>query len=156
MSRIPAEFALERLLSHKFAFYSGGRMDKPQRFSPLSEKEIAARKNLRPPWKAGENPGTRISNEAAKAIRLARKYCPDMIQYAYSVAQDTSESTTLRLKAADLILMHGMPRGDNSRYMNEETIGGITLTFVKAPQEPAPVIDAVPLTVYTPTQGSGD
>lgn len=127
-----------------------GRVTRP------SDREIS---NLKPPWKPGENPGTRISNDAAKAVRLARRYCPEAIVYAAEVMADTSESTTLRLKAADLILTHGMPRGDNSRYMGEETIGAITLNLVMPKPEPAettPTIDAVPLTVYTPTQGSGD
>lgn len=123
---------------------------------PPTEKELAARKNLRPAWKPGENPGTRVSNHAAAAVRLARRYCPEAIQYAYTVLMDAEESTTLRLKATDLILTHGMPRGDNRKYMGEETIGTITLNLVMPKPEPVPVIEAVPLTVYTPTQGTGD
>ena len=122
--------------------------------APLTEKQRAA---LRPPWKKGENPGTRISNYAYKAVTLARRNCPAAIAYAASVVNDPKEPTSLRLKAADLILSHGMPRGDNSKYMGEETVGAITLNLVMPKfQDDGPTIDASALTVYTPTQGSGD
>jgi hypothetical protein len=65
--------------------------------------------NLRP-YKPGEAPkGGRHSRDIDRALRMARKGCPDAVAYALEVLRNPAEGTRHRLKAVEILLQTGLP-----------------------------------------------
>jgi hypothetical protein len=63
-------------------------------------------------WKPGAAPkGGRRSAAVAKALRALREACPRCVELLIGIVRDETEHTALRLKAVELILKYGMPKG---------------------------------------------
>lgn len=60
-----------------------------------------------------------------RALRYARKMTPAAIQYAGRVMRDEDADPKHRIKAAEIILLHGMPKGDAHRRHLEAIEGGV-------------------------------
>lgn len=80
--------------------------------------------NLAPPFAKG-NTWARRSNATEKAMRAARKLTPEAIRYCAKVMRDEEADTRHRLKASEIILAHGMPKGDAHRRALESIDGGV-------------------------------
>lgn len=90
--------------------------------------------NRAPQFTAG-NTMSRRSGAAGKALKMARKFTPAAIQYAGRVLNDAEAEPRLRLKAAEIILLHGMPKGDAHKRALESIDGGVNslrVEFVSA------------------------
>jgi hypothetical protein len=90
--------------------------------------------NRAPQFTAG-NTMSRRSGAAGKALKMARKFTPAAIQYAGRVLNDDEAEPRLRLKAAEIILLHGMPKGDAHKRALESIDGGVNslrVEFVSA------------------------
>ena len=72
---------------------------------------------------------SRRSNGQLRALRLSRKLCPDAILFAGKVLKDEGEDTSRRLKAAEIILLHGMPKGDISKFFSDDMVSNVTITI---------------------------
>lgn len=79
--------------------------------------------NLRPFAKG--NQLARRSNATDKALRSARKLTPEAIRYTARVMRDDEADPRLRLKAAEIILLHGMPKGTAHQRALEAIDGGV-------------------------------
>jgi len=125
--------------------------------------------NLQPPWQPGYRPPSnrpRRSAPASKALQLSRKLCPEAVAYAGQVLRSEHEETRLRLKAAEIILLHGMPKGDISKILGEESVSSITINIQRHehPENAAsPVLNVASdaqhhatLTITTVPAGSGN
>jgi len=88
--------------------------------------------NLRPAWKAGSAPpGSRRSRDVDRALREYRKLTPEAAKFVGKVLRDETEDTRLRLKAAEIIALHGLPKGDVHRRALEG-ISSLQIEFVAA------------------------
>lgn len=127
--------------------------------------------NRAPPFSSG-NTLSRRSGAANKALRLARKMTPAAIQYAGRVLNDAEAEPRLRLKAAEIILLHGMPKGDAHKRALESIDGGVnslrvefvsadgtTVSFEQAglpPQRAAPAPAIIEVPFHDADSGSND
>jgi hypothetical protein len=113
-------------------------------------------------WQPG-NTAPRRSKAVDKALRYARNMTLEAIEYCGRVMRDESEATRLRLKAAEIILLHGMPKGEAAlRAFNEGDLTSITIhiadhraTPVSA-SEPVSDTEGPVITIDAPPAGSGD
>lgn len=88
--------------------------------------------NLRPPWKPGEHvPRTRRTVATDAAIAKARKLTMKAIEFCGRVLENEAEDVRHRIKAAEIILLHGMPKGDAHRRALEG-ISSLKIEFVAA------------------------
>jgi hypothetical protein len=56
---------------------------------------------------------------------------PEAIEYCGKVLRNKGEDTRLRLKAAKIILLHGMPKGDALKYLSDQDrVTSITIELV--------------------------
>jgi hypothetical protein len=99
--------------------------------------------NLGPPLR-GAPAGGRRSSHVGRTLRLSRKYCPEAIQYCAKVMRDESEDTQRRLKAAEIILFHGLPKGEQAKYLADESPASITINVVHHERPEAPQISQKP------------
>jgi hypothetical protein len=99
--------------------------------------------NLGPPLRGGRVGGHR-SGHAGRALRLSRKLTPEAILYCGKVLRDENEDTARRLKAAEIILFHGMPKGDQAKYLADESPASITINVVHHERPEAPQISQKP------------
>ena len=76
------------------------------------------------PFKPG-NKAPRRSAHVDRALRLARKFTPQAILYAGRVLRDEEMDPRYRIKAAELILAAGMPKGDAHKRHLESIEGGV-------------------------------
>src|SRR5690349_368634 len=82
------------------------------------------------PFQPG-NRAPRRSRHTDRAIRLFRALTPEAAEYAAKVLRDEAEDTRHRIKAAEIILQHGMPKGDaHNRAL--EGISSLKVEFVAA------------------------
>lgn len=84
-------------------------------------------------------PGNRLSRRSAhvdRALRKARKLTPEAINFCGRVMGDEELDIRLRLKAAEIILLHGMPKGDAHRRHLEaiegSAVNSLRVEFVAA------------------------
>jgi len=96
------------------------------------------------PWQSG-NKASRRSKDVERALKLARKATSEAVLYAEKVLRDNNEDTRLRLKAAEILLLHGMPKGDTSKYFGDETVTAITVHIERHERPAEPAIDGVPV-----------
>jgi hypothetical protein len=64
----------------------------------------------------------------ANNLTCAIYYTPKAVLYAGKVLRDESMEPRWRLKAVEIILLHGMPKGDAARWLKEDTDRSITIT----------------------------
>lgn len=85
------------------------------------------------PFKPG-HPGLRRSKAVDRALTKARGLTPEGIDYCAAVMRDPSEDTRLRLRAAEIILHHGLPRegAASRRDIIGEGIQSLRVEFVRA------------------------
>ncbi len=118
--------------------------------------------NLKP-WRRG-NSAPRRSNDVDRALRYARKMAPEALVFCAGLMQDASVDERTRLRAAEVIISVGMPRGDAAQALiTNERVTSITIEIAHlephaeapttAPQLEHPVLtlDTVPVAV-----GNGD
>jgi len=136
--------------------------------SRSDESRTAARASqvrfLGPPFRGGQD--AKRSGAQTGALRLSRKLCVPAIRYAGRVLNDEREDTARRLKAAEIILLHGMPKGDVSKWLGEDMTTSITIHIERQAREDvddAPTIEGeaerpnVPtITISTVTSGTGN
>ena len=79
---------------------------------------------IAPAFKPG-NTAPRRSAHVDRALRLARKFTPQAILYAGRVLRDEEMDPRYRIKAAELILAAGMPKGDAHKRHLESIEGGV-------------------------------
>jgi hypothetical protein len=91
--------------------------------------------NLQPAW----GKGTRLSRRSGhvdKALRAARKLTPKAITFCARVLDDEDLDIRYRIKAAEIILLHGMPKGDAHRRHLEaiegSAVNSLRVEFVAA------------------------
>ena len=95
----------------------------------LGNPNIAAIK----PFQRG-NSAPRRSRDVDRALREYRKLTPEAAKFVGKVLRDENEDTRLRLKAAEIIAQHGMPKGDAAKRALEglEGVNSIKVEFVSA------------------------
>jgi hypothetical protein len=102
--------------------------------------------NLRP-WRPGAAPkGGRRSVDVDRAIRLARKYSPQAVEFIASVMLDPEQPTALRLKAAEVIIDKAIPKSAGSGAMNLDAKGitNLRVEFVSGNQREEVTIEHEP------------
>jgi hypothetical protein len=97
------------------------------------------------------NDARRRSHAVTQALQLSRKWCPEAVMACVRVMNDPNEDTARRLKAAEIILLHGMPKGDTSKYFGEEQINTITINVVHHERPEPPKLEHLELTPITVT-----
>ena len=97
--------------------------------NPLGNPNIAAIK----PFQRG-NSAPRRSRDVDRALREYRKLTPEAAKFVGKVLRDETEDTRLRLKAAEIIALHGMPKGDAHKRALEglDGVNSIKVEFVSA------------------------
>ena len=95
----------------------------------LGNPNIAAIK----PFQRG-NSAPRRSRDVDRALREYRKLTLEAAKFVGKVLRDETEDTRLRLKAAEIIALHGMPKGDAAKRALEglEGVNSIKVEFVSA------------------------
>ena len=85
------------------------------------------------PFKPGHT-ASRRSRDVDRALREYRKLTPEAAKFVGKVLRDETEDTRLRLKAAEIIAQHGMPKGDTAKRALEglDGINNIQIEFVSA------------------------
>ena len=86
------------------------------------------------PFKPGHT-ASRRSRDVDRALREYRKLTPEAAKFVGKVLRDETEDTRLRLKAAEIIAQHGMPKGDAHKRALEAIDGGVNslrVEFVSA------------------------
>lgn len=78
----------------------------------------------KPPFGPG-NTASRRSGHVDRALRYARKMTPEAMRYAARVMRDEEADPRHRIKAAEILLLHGMPKGDAHNRHLEAIDGGI-------------------------------
>jgi hypothetical protein len=58
--------------------------------------------------------------------------------------RDENEDTQRRLKAAEILLACGMPKGDPSKYLTEDMVTSIAINIVHHERPELPAIEAKP------------
>ena len=89
--------------------------------------------NLKPPWRR-RNKAPRRSRDVDRALREYRKLTLEAAKFVGKVLRDETEDTRLRLKAAEIIALHGMPKGDAAQRALEglDGVNSIKVEFVSA------------------------
>jgi len=95
--------------------------------NPLGNPNIAAIK----PFQRG-NSAPRRSRDVDRALREYRKLTPEAAKFVGKVLRDETEDTRLRLKAAEIIALHGMPKGDAARKAALDNASSLRIEFVAA------------------------
>jgi len=88
--------------------------------------------NLKP-WKRG-NSAPRRSRDVDRALREYRKLTLEAAKFVGKVLLDEGEDTRLRLKAAEIIAQHGLPRDSSAsrRDLIDRGISNLRVEFVRA------------------------
>jgi hypothetical protein len=112
------------------------------------------------PWQPG-NTAPRRSNDVDRALRYARKMAPEALILCAKVLQDASIEERVRLKAAEIILLHGMPKDASRRDLTGERVTGITIVIERGethaePLAAAPQLERPTITINSVAEGSGD
>ena len=120
------------------------------------EQQASSLANLRPPWRPGQKVARR-SGMVDRALRKARNLTPEAIDECAKRMRESLDER-VRLKAAEIILLHGMPKG--AVQLDGEHVTGITIT-IEHTQAPVTQSDPVPasgpvITIDTLPAGSGD
>ena len=76
------------------------------------------------PFKPGHT-ASRRSRDVDRALREYRKLTLEAAKFVGKVLRDETEDTRLRLKAAEIIAQHGMPKGDAHKRALEAIDGGV-------------------------------
>jgi len=85
------------------------------------------------PFKPGHT-ASRRSRDVDRALREYRKLTLEAAKFVGKVLRDETEDTRLRLKAAEIIALHGMPKGDAAKRALEglDGVNSIKVEFVSA------------------------
>jgi hypothetical protein len=78
---------------------------------------------------------SRRSAAVDKALRMARKLCPEAVSFCARVMRDEDALPAYRLRAVEIILANGMPKGDSAarRALDAETgVTSLRVEFVAA------------------------
>lgn len=97
---------------------------------------------LQPAWASGTAPKAgRRSRDVDRALRMARKLSPDGIAYCGSVLNDPEEHVRYRLKAAEIILAAGLPKGADAitRFLGDDDAALLRIEFVDTAGDAATV-----------------
>jgi hypothetical protein len=80
------------------------------------------------------NMARRRSANVDRALREYRKLTPEAARFVGKVLRDEGEETRLRLKAAEIIALHGMPKGDAAKRALDgiEGVNSLRVEFVSA------------------------
>jgi hypothetical protein len=93
----------------------------------ISQLQPSSLQNLATPWPKGYKPSTtRRSAAVDKALRMARKLCPEAVAFCAKVMRDEGMRPEHRLRAVEIILANGLPKGDSAARRALDAESGVT------------------------------